>query len=115
MKAVLLGVEQYRVPHPTGDMGDATNGAALIPGPALRGLRVIFSDGAGWDHVSVSTPGRPPTWEEMCFVKDLFFDPEECVVQFHPPASVYVNRHKSCLHLWRKQDGSFPLPEIWMV
>lgn len=114
MKPALLAVEPYRVAHPLGGMGDATNGVALIPGPR-RHLRVIFSGGDNWDHVSVSTPGQPPTWEEMCFIKDLFFESEECVVQFHPPRSVYKNQHRSCLHMWRWQGGSFPMPDLGLV
>ena len=37
----------------------------------------------------------------MCFVKTVFWDREDCVVQFHPPESEYVNDHPFCLHLWR--------------
>lgn len=47
----------------------------------------------------------------MCHVKDLFWLPEECVVQFHPPRSVYRNLHPFCLHLWRHETYQFPLPE----
>lgn len=67
----------------------------------------------GWEHVSVSTERRIPNWTEMCFVKNLFWDEEDCVVQFHPPASRYVNRHPYCLHLWR--HASFPLPPMYLV
>jgi hypothetical protein len=83
----------------------------------IRGLSIISSghchEGdatAGWEHVSVSLPKRTPTWEEMCYVKSLFFEPEECVIQFHPPESKYVNIASTCLHLWKKADGSFELP-----
>ena len=65
---------------------------------------------AGWEHVSVSTPERTPTWEEMTLVKDLFWSEEECVVQFHPPRSVYVNKHPYCLHLWRNVAQEYALP-----
>ena len=58
-----------------------------------RGLNIIASDGAewpyggmAWEHVSVSRPDRCPTWDETCAVKRLFWDDEECVLQFHPPA-----------------------------
>lgn len=54
-----------------------------------------------WEHVSVSCPNRTPTWEEMCYVKDAFWQEGEGVVQFHPPKSQYVNHHPYCLHLWR--------------
>jgi len=80
-----------------------------------KDLFVIASDGEGWDHVSVSLRNRCPTWEEMCFVKDSFFDPEETVIQYHPPKSEYVNCHDYCLHMWRPQDVELPLPPGWMV
>jgi hypothetical protein len=99
-----------------GDIGDATNGAMEL---RLRcsGHRchVIFSDGEGWDHVSVSLPHRCPTWDEMCEVKKRFFEDEDCVVQFHPPASKYRNLHHYCLHLWRWQHGEFPQPNPVLV
>jgi len=73
-------------------------------------LAIVVSDGEGWDHVSVSLPNRCPSWEEMCFVKDLFFEPHEAVMQLHPPRSEYVNYHKFCLHLWRPYNKRIPLP-----
>ena len=48
-------------------------------------LRIQASDGGGWDHVSVSLATRCPTWDEMCYVKSLFFMPHEAVMQLHPP------------------------------
>lgn len=66
-------------------------------------LRVMASDGGGWDHVSVSLATRTPTWEEMCFIKDLFFEPHEVAMQLHPAKHEYVNNHQFCLHLWRPQ------------
>lgn len=51
---------------------------------------VIASDGAGWEHVSVSRRDRCPTWDEMCQVKAMFWDEDDCVVQFHPPHSLLV-------------------------
>jgi len=51
----------------------------------------------------------------MSFVKDLFWDEDECVVQFHPPRSEYVNNHASCLHLWRNKHQQFPLPPSILV
>lgn len=73
-------------------------------------LKVIVSDEAGWDHISVSTIKRVPTWDEMCFIKNLFFDEEETVIQYHPKKSEYVNTCKNCLHLWRKQGVEYELP-----
>lgn len=78
---------------------------------------VIVSNGGGWDHVSVSLldSDDTPTWEDMCHIKNTFFEPEECVIQYHPPESAYVNRSHKCLHLWRPQGERIPTPSIEMV
>jgi len=93
------------------------NGDFLIPNPFIRKqpLRVIASDGLGWEHVSVSLKERCPTWPEMCVVKNLFWDAEDCVIQFHPPKSDYVNNHPFCLHMWKKIGSEFELPENILV
>jgi hypothetical protein len=78
-------------------------------------VHVICSDGMGWEHVSVSMESRCPTWQEMCEIKDTFWGPEDCVVQYHPPKSQYVNNHPHCLHLWRKVGGDFERPPSFMV
>ncbi len=83
----------------------------------LEGFLIIVSDGEGWDHVSVSIPGadRCPTWEEMCKVKEWFFERTERVVQFHAPESEHINNHSKCLHLWRCQFQVWQSPPGWMV
>jgi hypothetical protein len=92
------------------------NGAffATCPSTATR-LKIIANDttceeSEGWEHVSVSTKFRAPTWDEMHWVKEQFWDAEETVVQFHPPKSQYVNCHPYCLHLWRKVGAEYQLP-----
>lgn len=109
-------LEKWRIK--TGPFGsDASygnNGAFEIPFHKSSSggvLRVISSDGGmGWEHVSVSLADRIPTWEEMSFVKDLFWDEEETVVQYHPARSKYVNLHPYCLHLWKKNGKEYDLP-----
>jgi hypothetical protein len=93
---------------------DGNNGAFLIH-LNRKSAFVIASDGLGWEHVSVSFPDRMPTWKDMCEVKAIFWDKEDCVVQFHPPNSKYVDIHPFCLHLWRPVNGGIPTPETWMV
>lgn len=67
--------------------------------------------GPAWEHVSISVPaGGVPRWEEMCWVKRLFWKPEECVVQYHPPEADYVNVHAGVLHLWRPVGVAIPMP-----
>lgn len=63
-----------------------------------------------WDHVSVSTPERCPTWKEMCWIVSLFFEDEETVMQLHPPKSEWINDHPTCLHLWRPTAAEIPRP-----
>lgn len=91
-------------------------GFFVVKHPATRrAFKVMVGSGMGWDHVSVSLPDRCPTWEEMCWVKDLFWPAEETVLQYHPPASQAVNIHKHCLHLWRPTTQAIPLPPQKMV
>lgn len=81
-------------------------------------LTIMSSDGTEecpWEHVSVSNINRCPTWEEMCWVKDLFWEPEETVIQYHPPESTYINQHPHCLHLWKPIGVELPLPPMWAV
>jgi len=95
---------------------DGNNGAFFVKLKAGQSVQVIASDGMGWEHVSVSRRDRCPTWDEMCQVKALFWDDEDCVVQFHPPRSEYINNHPFCLHLWRPTGGQqIPTPPSIMV
>lgn len=62
-------------------------GAFFVHGPCGRELKIIASAGdlpesGGWEHVSISLQTRPPNWQEMAFVKDLFWEDDECVLQF---------------------------------
>jgi hypothetical protein len=113
-------LDAYRKIHPT--LG------ASLPGMLYGYFRLrtagavlaIISSGeahaedglASWEHVSVSVfpnAKRLPTWDEMSVVKDLFWRPNETVVQFHPANSEYVN-HYDCLHLWRPTRYALILP-----
>jgi len=109
-------IEFYRVTE--GPMSstsiDGNNGYFLVTRRNTQ-LVVIASDEMGWDHVSVSHQGRCPTWEEMCIVKELFFKPQEWVIQYHPAEEDYISRHPYVLHLWRPQNQDIPKPPPIMV
>jgi len=94
---------------------NGNNGAFVVVIPTTGIFNVIASDGEGWEHVSVSLPTRCPEWDEMCLIKDIFWDPEDCVVQCHPPRDEYVNKHPNCLHMWRPTTAILPRPPTWMV
>ena len=105
--------EKFRVT--TGTMGSdsryGNNGLFLVKSLKLKTpLDVICSQDMGWEHVSVSSKTRMPSWDEMCFIKDLFWGEDDAVMQLHPPKSDYVNNHKYCLHLWRPMNIEIPLP-----
>lgn len=107
-------------PSLASDATDGNNGAFFIesPEPGWR-LFLIASDGLSWEHVSVSarraTQSRIPTWREMAYVKNLCWDDEDVVIQFHPRKSEYVNCHPHVLHLWRPTDAVIPTPHPAMV
>jgi hypothetical protein len=97
------------------DKAMGNNGLFLLPLTGGATVRVIASDGMGWEHVSASLPDRCPTWPEMCAVKSAFWSPDDCVMQYHPPEADYVNCHPYCLHLWRPVGGDLPRPPAILV
>jgi len=129
---ILPEIDAFRVvsgPYRSDRDGKPT-GMFLLPmgnGSPLR-LCVLADDGrsTGWEHVSVSlqvrrskhwatAPGDMlPTWQNMHAVKEFWWSEEECVLQFHPPASQYVN-HGPVLHLWRQVGINHPTPPQTLV
>lgn len=91
------------------------NGFFMLPNPKKTSDKLFIlikaSNGMGWEHVSASIPteSRSPTWEEMCYIKDMFWDDSDVVVQFHPARKDYVNLAKYCLHLWRPTYPNNPI------
>jgi hypothetical protein len=112
--APILRALKFKLPE-DGRVYEDVNGAYRIPGPLGAMLTVQASDGLGWDHVSVSLAHRCPTWEEMDFVKQLFFKDGETAMQLHVPRADHQNTHRFCLHLWRPQDWEIPRPATVMV
>lgn len=125
MRRIWNHLDKYRhqTPNYKSQSGDRF-GCFIIPRPSGT-LRVIATDGdykaAGlssdyaWEHVSVSLVDRCPSWEEMDFVKDLFWSPDECVVQYHVPKKDHINRFPYCLHLWRPLEAQLPRPPAGAV
>lgn len=72
----------------------------------------------GWEHVSVKARRKngknsqtaTPHWDIMRLTKELFWEPHETVIQYHPAESDYVNKHPSVLHLWRPIHLELPKP-----
>lgn len=106
---------------------DGNNGAFLLESPEPGWLlAIIASDGSDWEHVSIhayrvssrerdGTKVRTPNWKEMVYVKDVFWDEEDIVMQLHPKKSEYVNCHPHTLHLWRPTNQMIPTPPAELV
>jgi hypothetical protein len=75
--------------HPLG-VGDVYRSGDLLA------IASIEPTGA---HISVSAPGRYPTWDEIASIKERAF-PDVRMVMALPPRAEYVNLHQTCLHIW---------------
>lgn len=99
-----------------GDTGNDLYGAFIVASPVDKApMRVIASNGEGWDHVSVSRKNRCPNWQEMEYVKRLFFKDDEVAMQLHVTPVDHISVHPYCLHLWRPHAAPIPLPPKEMV
>jgi hypothetical protein len=113
----LRELDAYRLrgkASPHGWDGDETCGAFVIAAGSMK-LAVIASSGEGWDHVSVSAANRCPSWLEMEHIKRMFFKDDEVAFQLHMPPRDHISLHPHCLHIWRPQGHSIPLPPPTMV
>ncbi len=124
MRPLTTEIDKCRVRRgPLGSTSDiGMNGAFFLEFPNDSGcpsrLKVIVSDGTywvglpglPWEHVSVSKPHRPPSWEEMDFVKRLFWFDDEVVMQLHINDQRKINHNEFTLHLWKPLGLAIPLP-----
>ena len=100
-------------------------GAFIICHQDGRRIYMIVDDGSvsEWEHVSITVAKKHngtlksliPTWDLMAMAKDLFWEEEETVVQFHPPKSQYVNNHEACLHLWKSKRQEYLVPPTELI
>ena len=69
-----------------------------------RGVKLMYIVGENensWEHVSVSRDDcKTPTWEQMCKVKETFWNDDEVVLQFHSRKDEGIGKIET-LHLWR--------------
>ena len=117
--------EQFRISFRQSKKGDSFGGFQ-VPSPdrtriTKTDLMIIATDGMPgieWEHVSVRAvknisgnwKNLLPNWGEMCYVKSLFWDDEDVVMQLHPKKSEYINNHSCVLHLWRPANLEIPTP-----
>ena len=102
----------------TSDLRRSTYGIFDIPLKTGITALTIADNGVSdpdWEHISVSTSSRCLTWDEMCEIKNLFFNEDEVVIQIHPAKKDYVNFYEFCLHLWKPKKKEIPLPPAYLV
>lgn len=100
-----------------GNAGDYENGVFRVPFPrtGVTLLAIATANGDGWDHVSVSLPGRCPNWLEMEHIKRMFFHDDETAMQLHVPPGDHISFAHNCLHLWRPVGMDIPRPPARLV
>lgn len=60
----------------------------------------------GW-HLSISTPNRNPTWEEIKQARYDLLPHDVTMALILPPTAEYVNIHEFCFHLYQiPNDGA---------
>lgn len=78
-----------------------------------------YTGDVAWEHVSIhaeqGSQQFTPHWDEMAYIKDMFWSPEDVVMQLHPARDAYVNLHANTLHLWRPIGVEIPTPPIKLV
>lgn len=78
--------------------------------PTGHFVTFMFSYSGGWEHLSISKPTQTPSWDDMCAAKNMFWDEDECCVEYHPAKKDYVNLHPYCLHIWKPINETLPTP-----
>lgn len=121
MKTDWSHLEPSRKEGPPG----ATYGMFMIRQPSGDLLCVIACDSTstGWEHVSAhvrrkhrnSVTMHTPSWDQMCFLKSLFWEPTEVVMQLHPAEADHINVHQHVLHLWKPAGLDIPMPPKILV
>ena len=91
------------------------NGKAKIIQDYDKVLNFKFSWVCGFEHLSVSTTVKTPSWEQMCFMKDIFWEEDEVCMQLHPSKENYINMMPYCLHIWKPINEAIPKPPNAMV
>lgn len=101
-----VSISLHKIVRKTGKAFKNLHGMVGNPGGVYRHREIIYEN---------QRVERCPTWEEMCYIKSLFWDDTDCVIEFHPAKADYVSCHPYCLHLWRPTDQAFPTPDPIMV
>lgn len=68
-------------------------------------------DGKEWVHISIASPVRSPTWDDLILARDATVGRDKKAIQVLPPAKEHVDFHPLCFHLFHCIDED-PLPDF---
>lgn len=89
---------------------DGNNGRFVVILMFRQSVLVEASDASGWEHVAISRTDRVVSYGELRQIKDMFWSPEDCVLQFFPPQGAFIYDDRTQLHLWRPAGADLPVP-----
>lgn len=56
-----------------------------------------------------------PTWDEMCAIKDIFFNDDEAIIEIHPSDEYKIYEKDYTIDLWKPLNKELPLPNPDLV
>ena len=106
MRNYFKGIEKHRLKgnpdYPAGDKGTMQGSFYFEE----EHLLVVVKSINKWESCEVAVCGfiaggieyatRCPTWNEMCFVKDMFWSEDEVCIQYHPDKKNYMGNVPGC-------------------
>jgi hypothetical protein len=66
----------------------------------LDGSRVIVSKDKGLWHLSISCPGKLPSYDQVKKARYKYLPDVKYAAQIFPPPEEFVNLHPFVLHVW---------------
>ena len=107
-------ITRYIIQHRGSVLDEAENGMTFMIPLEGEGLLCLLSWGHGWEQVKVRGAKTFPTWPEICYIKEVVWEPEEAVMNLHLPNAAHIIDDKT-VHLWKCSDQDIALPNIFML
>lgn len=110
--------EKYAIDIGLGPAISLHSGSFLYPMENDKNAFIISTkDRRGWNHVSIHLQNdlgecitKVPSHEDMQVIRNLFFNSEDLVQEFHPEKKDYINNHSYTLHLWESTEEKVEKP-----
>lgn len=119
----------FRIPHPNDSRKPKLRDHFLVTASTGEQIEEPKEGEApvpptGWDHIAIhvrawdkarKSLARAPSPSETAWLKDLFFEPQEPVLQFHLARNHPLHAQAFVVHLWRPTIGEITLPPPELV